>query len=150
MAHAPNEPAIPSPEEAMLAREASRALEGHHADQALHLLVGGSGHGAAPLELPPVAIDLLLEILKQTADGNAVSLTPVKPELTTQQAADILNVSRPFVVGLIEKGTLPARMVGTHRRLLLSDVLTYKAETKAKSLAALREMVALSQEMGLE
>lgn len=146
----PNEPTIPSPEEALLARQVSRALEGHHAEHALRVLVAGSGQDMAPLELPPVAIELLMEILRQTADGNAVSLTPVKPEITTQQAADLLNVSRPFVVGLIEKGTLPARMVGTHRRLLLSDVLAYKAETKAKSLAALQEMVALSQEMGLE
>ncbi len=150
MPHVPNEPTIPSPEEALLARQLSRALEGLHADHALRVLVAGSGEDMAPLELPPVAIELLMEILKQTAEGNAVSLTPVKPEITTQQAAELLNVSRPFVIGLIEKGTLPARMVGTHRRLLLSDVLAYKAETKAKSLEALREMVALSQEMGLE
>lgn len=146
----PNEPTIPSPEEALLARQVSHALEGHHAGYALRVLVAGSGQDIAPLELPPVAIELLMEILRQTADGNVVSLTPVKREITTQQAADLLNVSRPFVVGLIEKGTLPVRMVGTHRRLLLSDVLAYKAETKARSLAALQEMVALSQEMGLE
>ena len=102
-----------------------------------------------PLELPPVAAELLIEILKQTADGNAVTLTPVKPEITTQEAADLLNVSRPFVIGLIEKGRLPVRMVGNHRRLPLSDVLAYKAETKAKAYAALQEIPFLDQELGL-
>ena len=101
-----------------------------------------------PLELPPVAAELLIEILKQT-DGNAVTLTPVKPEITTQEAADLLNVSRPFVIGLIEKGRLPVRMVGNHRRLPLSDVLAYKAGTKAKAYAALQEIAFLDQELGL-
>ncbi len=140
-----NEPTIPSAEEALLAREVTRALEGHDEDHALKLLVDETAH-----ELPPAAVDLLTEILKQMAAGKAVTLIPSDAEVTTQQAADILNVSRPYLVGLIDKGTLPARMVGNQRRLPLADVLTYKAENQAKRRAALHEMVALSQEMGLE
>jgi excisionase family DNA binding protein len=62
----------------------------------------------------------------------------------------VAAVSRPFVVGLIDKGILPARMVGAHRRVLLDDVLAYKRVSKTKARAALKEMVAISQELGLE
>ncbi|MGO9545571.1 MAG: excisionase family DNA-binding protein [Rhodomicrobium sp.] len=139
------EPTLPSAEEAILARAASRALEEHRDDPSLRLLVD---KGTA-LELPQSATDLLLEILKLMAAGNAVSLIPVEAEVTTQQAADLLNVSRPYLVGLIDNGTLPARMVGNQRRLPLADVLTYKADTKAKRRAALAELSALDQELGL-
>ncbi len=139
------EPTLPSAEEAILARAASRALEEHRDDPSLRLLVD---KGTA-LELPQSATDLLLEILKLMAAGNAVSLIPVEAEVTTQQAADLLNVSRPYLVGLIDNGTLPARMVGIQRRLPLADVLTYKADTKAKRRAALAELSALDQELGL-
>ena len=84
------------------------------------------------------------------ADGHAVTLVPIESEITTQQAADLLNVSRPFVVGLIDQGKLPARMVGPQRRVMLADVLAYKIESKTKARAALREMVAIDQELGLE
>ena len=100
--------------------------------------------------MPPAAADLLMEILKQMAAGKAVSLVPFEAEVTTQQAADILNVSRPYLVGLIDKGSLPARMVGNQRRLPLADVLAYKVDNQAKLRAALDEMSALHQEMGLE
>jgi excisionase family DNA binding protein len=66
------------------------------------------------------------------------------------QAAELLNVSRPYVVCLIVKGTLPARMVGNHRRLPLQDVLAYKADSRAKRRQTLRELAALDQELGLE
>ena len=76
--------------------------------------------------------------------------TQTDPTITTQQAADLLNVSRPYVVGLVEQGKLPARMVGPQRRVRLADVLTYKTESKARVRAALREMVAIDQELGLD
>ena len=139
------EPTIPSAEEAILALAASRVLEGHRDAASLRLLVD---EGTA-LELPQSAATLLLEILKQMAAGNAVSLIPADAEVTTQQAADLLNVSRPYLVGLIDNGTLPARMVGNQRRLPLADVLAYKADTKAKRRAALEELSALDQELGL-
>jgi excisionase family DNA binding protein len=90
-----------------------------------------------------------MDLLKETAAGNAVTLVPVEPEITTQQAADLLNVSRPFLVGLIDNGILRARMVGKHRRLPLGDVLAYKADQFAKREQALDEIVAFDQELGL-
>ena len=81
--------------------------------------------------------------------GHAVTLLPTEAEITTQQAAELLNVSRPFLVGMIEKGELPTRMVGNQRRLPLADVLAYKAANRAKRLEALRERTEIDQELGL-
>jgi excisionase family DNA binding protein len=89
-------------------------------------------------------------MLKAVAAGHAVTLIPVEIELTTQQAADLLNASRPYLVGLVRNGTLAARMVGNQRRLPLKDVLAYKAATRAQRRDALRELAALDQELGLE
>ena len=74
---------------------------------------------------------------------------PTSTEITTQQAADLLNVSRPYVIGLVDKGVLPSRMVGNKRRLPLADALTYKAETKAKAYEAMKEITEIDQELGL-
>jgi excisionase family DNA binding protein len=101
------------------------------------------------LDLPPVVTRLLMEVLKETAAGKAVSLVTVDAEITTQEAATILNVSRPYLVGLIDKGLLPARMVGNQRRLPLRDVVDYKAANRAKRRETLRDMAALDQELGL-
>ena len=147
----PNEPTIPSAAEALLAREVSRALEHRHAaEHTLSLIVTATENKMTTIELPKSAASLLIEILKQMAEGNAVSLLPVEPEITTQQAANLLCVSRPYLVGMIEKGELPARMVGNQRSLPLKDVLAYRLQNQAKRKDALNEMSALHQEMGLE
>ncbi len=147
----PNEPTIPTAAEALLARQVTCALEQRQADEhTLSLIVIAAENKTMTLELPKGAASLLVKILKQMAEGNAVSLLPVEPEITTQQAADLLCVSRPYLVGMIEKGELPARMVGNQRRLPLKDVLAYRLENQAKRKEALDEMSALHQEMGLE
>jgi excisionase family DNA binding protein len=146
----PHDPTIPTAEEAILAREVSRALERQPGELSLSLLVTAPEHETTTLQLPRGAANLLTEILKQMAEGNAVSLMPAEPEITTQQAANLLCVSRPYLVGMIEKGELPVRMVGNQRRLPLKDVLAYRLANQAKHRAALDEMSALHQEMGLE
>jgi excisionase family DNA binding protein len=146
----PNDPTIPTAEEAILAREVSRALERQPDEHTLSLLVTGAEHETTTLQLPQGAASLLTKILKQMAEGNAVSLMPVEPEITTQQAANLLCVSRPYLVGMIDKGELPTRMVGNQRRLPLKDVLAYRLANQAKRRAALDEMSALHQDMGLE
>jgi excisionase family DNA binding protein len=99
--------------------------------------------------VPNVAINLLLEILTQMAQGNAVTLMPYHAELTTQEAADLLNVSRPFLVKLLESGALPHRMVGKHRRVLLQDVMKYKENIDRARNETLNELVAQAQELNM-
>ena len=101
------------------------------------------------IAIPMSAFRLFANILAEMAKGNAVTLIPIHAELTTQQAADLLNVSRPHLVSLIENGTLPARKVGTHRRVPFRDLMEYKHKTKALRLKALEELSALDQELGL-
>ena len=101
------------------------------------------------ITLPANAARLLLEILVQMAEGTAVTLLPTQAELTTQQAAAILNVSRPFLVRLLEHGQIPYRKVGTHRRILLRDVIAYQEGTDTARVRSLDELANLSQELNL-
>ena len=126
---------IPSPHEARSAEAARAAL--------------AAGQAVAAGDLPPIVTRLLMDILRETAAGKAIALLPIANEVTTQQAADILNVSRPFLVGLVEKGVVPARKVGKHRRLHLSDVLAYKSRQFEQREQALDEMAGIDQELGL-
>lgn len=145
------EPTAASEGEALIAGAVSRALESHDAGARtnLRLQITDAGREVTTLDLPPMAAALIRALLKEMADGKAVAVVADDAEVTTQQAADLLHVSRPFVVGMVEKGTLPARNVGKQRRLLLKDVLAYKRDNEAKRRGALRELTALDQELGL-
>ena len=107
------------------------------------------GEGEVNVTLPREAFDLLLEILSQMANGNAVTIVPVHAELTTHQAAELLNVSRPFLIGLLEAGKIPYRMVGTHRRVRFSDLMEFKKKDDSERDAAVTELTRLSEDLGL-
>jgi excisionase family DNA binding protein len=87
--------------------------------------------------------------LNQMAQGNSVSLVPIHAELTTQEAADLLNVSRPFLIKKIDAGELPHHKVGKHRRINFNDLMVYKEQVDRAADAALDEIVAISEELGL-
>jgi excisionase family DNA binding protein len=111
--------------------------------------VAGDGGVTTPIRIPSSVVQLLFAALSEIACGNAVSLLPMNAELTTQQAADILNVSRPYLVGLLEKGDMPFRKVGVQRRVLLRDVVAYKTRTDIDRRAALNDLARLGQELGV-
>lgn len=104
---------------------------------------------AQSVRVPVEAFELFLEILGQMANGNAVTIVPVHAELTTQEAADILNVSRPFLIKLIEEGKLPFRLVGTHRRIKMADLMAHKETDLAERKAAVDDLAAEAQKLGL-
>lgn len=151
MPRATREPTIPSDRDAVLADKVNRALDECGAgESALTVRIVAAGKERTALDLPPAAAILLKAVPKEMAAGRAVTVVPIDTEITTGHAAELLHVSRAFVVGLIDKGMSPARMVGAHRRVLPRDVLTYKTDSKTKARAALDEMVAISQDPGLE
>lgn len=133
------------------AQEALRALSGLSGRRSTRGLKvrSESDDPDISVSVPREAFDLFLEILAQMANGNAVTIVPVHAELTTQQAADLLNVSRPHVVGLLDDGKIPFRLVGTHRRVRVADLLAYKAKDDEERKAALDELAAEAQKHGL-
>ncbi|MEM6159947.1 helix-turn-helix domain-containing protein [Erwinia sp. P6884] len=100
------------------------------------------------IELPTSSLTLLMNILGELAEGNAVQIVPVHAELTTQEAANILNVSRPHMVKLLEDGNLPFHKTGRHRRVLFADLMRYKAQRESESNDAMQELADVSQELG--
>jgi excisionase family DNA binding protein len=101
------------------------------------------------MKIPAPAAKMLLRILEEMSQGNAVAVVPVRPELTTQQAADFLNISRPSLILLLESGKVAFRKVGTHRRVRLDSLIECKRQADAARKAALADLVAYDQEIGL-
>src|SRR3984885_3095156 len=148
----PSEPVEPTAADALLARESARRLapELAKANGAVQLRVGEANGLSEPVTIPTAAFRLLVTILAEMASGHAVRLIPHHAELTTQEAAELLNVSRPYVVRLLDDGRMPFHKVGTHRRVLFKDVMAYKAEHGRARRAALKELSRLDQELGLQ
>lgn len=140
-------PTLPTAQEAELARISSRLLAtciGHGPTARLRVI-----DGEDEIEVPVSALRMLVDILANMAEGNAISIVPIHAELTTQQAADFLNVSRPYLVGLVERGELPHHKVGTHRRIYFRDLVAYHERRLVQAKAAFAEMSAEAQELGL-
>ena len=117
----------------------------HALDSRIYKLIGPQGES---VELPESVLALLQRMIEILQRGDAVTLAPVHKELTTQQAADILNVSRQYMVRLLEQGKLPHTKTGTHRRVRLDDLMRFKATRDAARLEGLDQLSALSQEYG--
>ncbi len=143
------DPVMPSAADAQMAKLTSRTLASIMSslddDLEIQILEGNDQR----VKLPTSAVRLLLDILEQMARGNAVTLIPVHAELTTQQAADVLNVSRPFVVKLIDEGKLPFRKVGAHRRIKFEDLMAFKTNIDNSRHEALNKLVEQAQELDM-
>lgn len=111
----------------------------------MHLQIQESGE---LLTVPKRAFDLFIGILNTMAQGKSVTVVPSDSELTTQQAADMLNVSRPFIVQLMERGKLPFSKVGTHRRVKLADLVKYRTKMDAQRNKSLSALSAQAQDLG--
>jgi excisionase family DNA binding protein len=101
------------------------------------------------LVVPRAVVVLVAQISLQLASGVGVSIVPSHAELTTQEAADLLNVSRPYLIGLLEEDKITYRTVGRHRRIRFEDLMRYKRQNDVDTRAAADELTALSQELGL-
>jgi len=143
---APRDPVTPTEKDAKLAQASSERLAAL-GPRDLEFQIGGADGGT--ITLPAAAVKMLVALLSEMAAGNAVTLVPVHAELTTQQAADFLGVSRPFLIKRMTEGHVPHRKVGTHRRVRVRDLLAYKARMDEQRRAALDELAGQSQELGM-
>lgn len=124
--------------------EASSRLLARFAERSLRFNLP---HVKDAVVLPAAAVRMLVDILSEMAQGNAVTLIPIHAEMTTQQAADMLGVSRPFLVKQLGDGKIPFRKVGTHRRVLFSDLMKFKRQMDARRLKALDDLAAQAQDL---
>lgn len=137
---------LPTPAEVEQAKVSSRTLSKYADVERVKLALRGCNGESDDLVLPGHVLQILLDVLSEMSKGNAISLIPHHQEVSTQEAASLLNVSRPFLVGLLEKGEIPFRKVGAHRRVLLTDILEYKERCDHQRTEALDELAAFSQE----
>ena len=134
---------LPSPGEREAANQLRRVLAAQAGDHDQKLKVMGDAGGSAEVILTPALSTLLMEVLRYVGKGDAVTLVPVSQMLTTQQAADILNVSRPFLISILGSESIPYMTVGRHRRIKAEDLFNYKEsrdQERAKALSELAEL----------
>ena len=130
---------------AQASRLMSEALDHSQARRIALVEEQADGSDSVRLEVPPATLRLLSQILALMARRQPFVLYPESSELTTKQAAEVLGVSRPFLIRVLEAGVIPYRKVGRHRRVLTKDVLSYKQTTQINRQAAMDELVTISE-----
>jgi excisionase family DNA binding protein len=142
---------LPTTAVSQAAKEALRTLApaGERDEPAVVRVQSEGGPTEASVAVPHEAFQILLDALGQLALGNAVKVVPVHAELTTHQAAELLNVSRPYLIVLLDAGKIPHRRVGTHRRIRFTDLMAYKKQDDAVRDAAVAELTRQAEDLGL-
>ncbi len=141
---APGTLLVPNETDSELATTASRELA-----RASKASLNVRMEDGTDLQLPKAVTPLLIKILTEMAQGNAVTLIPLHAELTTQEAANLLSISRPFLNKLLEQGALPFHKVGTHRRIKFVDLETFRAQREAVRESSLAALAKQAQEEGM-
>ncbi|MCO5730989.1 helix-turn-helix domain-containing protein [Rhizobium sp. SSA_523] len=142
------EPVTATETEAVIARRAAERLQPvAEAQQDITIHIEGS---RVVVPLPARAVELMFTVLSAMANGQPISVIPQQAELSTKQAADFLNVSRPFVVKLIDEGRLPARKVNRHRRIKFADLVAFEKASQSERMNALAEMARETRDLELE
>jgi len=142
---------LPSQKESALAKLSSRELAAYVETRAStqRVAITDKDGELHRVEVPVSALRLLVDILTELGEGNMVKLIPIHAEMTTQEAADVLNMSRPTLIKLLDDGLIPYHRAGNRRKLKYTDVMAYKEDVDQKRLQALDELSALDQSLGL-
>lgn len=145
------ETVAPSEADALLARESSRRLASHKLGKRSSIRIQLLADDEEPetVAVPASALRLFLHLLTEMSQGNAVTLIPTHAEMTTQRAADLLNVSRPYLVKLLDEGKIPCRTVGKYRRVRFDDLMAYKRKDDEARAKVLDQLTAEAQELGM-
>ena len=141
---APGTSLVPDPNDSELAAAASRELA-----RASKASISVRLEDGTDLQLPKAVTPLLVNILTEMAQGNAVTLIPLHAELTTQEAANLLNISRPHLTKLLDRGDLPHHKVGTHRRIKFQDLENFRLKQESARRESLDELARQAQEEGM-
>lgn len=141
-------PLIPTPEETEQSKRIVGCVRQNRAGE-VALRIKDHAGASKTVALPARLGHFVLEALSEIASGNAVRLLQIRKELTTHEAAELLNVSRTYLIGILEKGVIPYRMVGSHRRIALTDLLAHKEKTDARRKETLDAIAAEAQELKL-
>jgi excisionase family DNA binding protein len=142
----------PSAQDAAIARVSGQLLSRYARQKRPLTLRVHDAEQERPIELPAGAVALLMDILEAMAAGRGVTIVPENAELTTVEAAGVLNISRPYLIKLLDEGVIPHRKVGKHRRIRMADVMAYKARDDREREAILDQLVgeAQKQDMGYQ
>lgn len=139
------QPVLPSETEIGQAQASLKLLKQDRADT--HFAIGSPSGLKVPLS--EAAFDLLVNVLTEMSRGNAVLVVPINAELTTQEAADLLNVSRPYLIKLLDQKKIAFHMVGRHRRILFKDLMEYRQQSKRAKFRAMQELTEMDEDQGI-
>lgn len=149
-------PSIPTSQDKAMAFESTRQLMKFlqsskvKTNSPVRVSAGSGGRSDVEISVPVMALRLFVEVLSEMSKGNAITILPLHAELTTQEAAEFLNVSRPFLIQLLDDQKVPFRKVGKHRRVLVEDLLRFKENLDAERRKVLDKIAQESQKLGLE
>lgn len=145
MATTLRQPVLPSDVEISQAQSSLQLLKQDRSDK--HFAIGSPSGLKVPLT--ESVFDLLLNVLTEMARGNAVLVVPINAELTTQEAADLLNVSRPYLIRVLDQKKIPFHMVGRHRRILFKDLMQYRQQSKRARFKAVQDLTEMDEDQGI-